>query len=191
MSTVQPQDLSIYPAYLCVGRPPLEQVVIAHVWRKSFCEGKAMSKAAMSTDCGTTPATLKKAMDKLIEEGVLKRGGKDIDLSFIPERPVVIPKQPKKKSPYPEYVFWAMRTGTQATGGVYTPVYMKMALDGCVKEYGAEKVAFAIRGFTTKTDINPRYDTPRAFAKVIGDYLPTESPERRPTSRSFKDRMKA
>jgi len=190
MSTVQPQDLSIYPAYLCVGRPPLEQVVIAHLWRHAFSDVQKIVKTTLAEDCGTTSGTLNKTVSKLIEEGVLE-GNRSINLSFIPERPVVIPKQPKKKSPYPEYVFWAIRTWTQATGGVYTPVYMKMALDGCVKEYGAEKVVFAIRGFTTKTDINPRYDTPRAFAKVIGDYLPTESPERRPTSRSFKDRMKA
>lgn len=189
MSRVQPEDLSIYPAYLCVGRPPIQQAVIAHLWRYRL-SGRKMSMKDLVVDCASSSGTVKGCLNKLVEEGVLDEEY-GILVDFVPERTVVPPAKPKKQGKkLPSWVFEASSMWTTGRGGVLNPGDFNRCLQAVVNQFGWGTVRPVFATYCEVSGDDAKFHTLRRFGELYPEYEGKVESDRAPGNNSMRGYLK-
>jgi len=172
--------LGVFPAYLCEGMEPREQVVLTWIWSFHLW-GEDYTFKKLSEKCGCASGALRKLCDKLVEKGVLavvpeedRPNGKAsneymVVADWIGDRPVKAPQPVVKAHKFPGWVFTARKIWMDSKG-IIRPAEMKTALEPAIQEYGIEKVLDALVRYTERSD--PKFfPHPRKMALEINQWI--------------------
>ena len=172
--------LGVFPAYLCEGMEPREQVVLTWIWSFHLW-GIDYTFKALSEKCGCASGALRKLCDKLVEKGVLavvpeedRPNGKAsneymVVADWIGDRPVKAPKPVVKAHKYPGWVMPARKIWMESQG-VLSPLDMQKAMQLAVEVHGAEKILEALVRYAERSD--PKFvPHPRKMVQCLNQWI--------------------
>ena len=153
-TTVQKYDFGIWPSYLCRGRSPKEQVVIAWLW--IFANSGTKWTLKMLSDCCGVSVN-GEFLHKLAEAGLLKQIESADKTLFTPSTNLAEPHEPpperkkRKSEVMPPWVFKACRIW-ERYHGVIGPKQSFATLRTAVESYGEDKVLAGLDNYARRTD---------------------------------------
>ena len=184
MGVLRKCDLGIFPLYLCEGRKPVEQVLLAYIWTFTV-RGQEWTASGLGAAAGTTAATTTKSLAELVKDGVLIELPPEewkkkkaccqyqIRADFIAERDEEVVQAAKEATKLPGWVFVACQKYS-AVQGVIRPKQMHSAMKGVVQFYGTEAAIDGLVKYGRETEARWA-PSPYKFAQQATKWIKSES----------------
>ena len=177
MGTLRKHDISVFPTFLCSGKPARDQVVLTYLW---MLAGEEWTYKQMTElcGCGVNAALL----DRMVDEELLSRTNPDtrkntkpcnkyrINVDFVPNRPEEVVEKPKEKVKYPTWT-WPCLAAWKASHGILSPMVIYNTLKPAVAEYGESTVVKGFEAYCKKSD--KKWASPRNFVQRINSWIGT------------------
>lgn len=202
MPALHPLDLSVWPAWLCRGRKPAEQVALAYLAERTLA-GKPWGFTDLGRDCGMSGRAVHAVLDSLAADGILRkqeapedhaRPAYEIVCDFLPDRsPAPAPASPARRAkpghaPAP-WVWRASRLWAEYRHGVLGPQEVERAMALAVDVQGEGVVLDAWLRYCRDGD--KVFDTVRRFSENLGKWARSPQTEpAKPAGASFADLLR-
>jgi len=177
MGTLRKFDVSVFPAWMCKGKPVRDQVVLTYLFMLAGEEWTYKQMTEMC-GCGVTTALL----DGMVKEGLLSETNPDtrknskpcnkyvVNADFVPDRPEEVAEKPKEKVKFPTWT-WPCLNAWKASLGILSPMVIYTTLKPAVTEYGEQVVVKGFEEYCKRAD--KKWASPRNFVQRINSWIRT------------------